>query len=168
MLGLTVGLVVVIGLLVLVVGVVVVLLVIVGLVVGVVEDVNVDFGASEVLGVEDVLVVKDVLGAKDVLGVEDVPVVNVGRLTVEEEPRPVKAGVSSTPRMMLPSGARSSPLASGSCLLDVRFFRIAMFYPAFFTCEVRLAILVMGVNLASLPKVFAGAATAVLCTGAAF
>ena len=76
---------------------------------------------------------------------------------IEEEPRPVKAGASSTPRMMLPSGARSSPLASGSCLLDVRFFRIAMSYPVFFTIDVRPAMLLTGLSFAVLANVLGGA-----------
>ena len=53
-------------------------------------------------------------------------------------------------------------------MLDVRFFRIAMFYPVFLTCEVRPAILVIGVNFASFPKVFAGADATVLAKGVAF
>jgi hypothetical protein len=36
-------------------------------------------------------------------------------------------GSSSKLRITLPKGARSRPLACGSCLLDVRFFRIAIF-----------------------------------------
>jgi hypothetical protein len=151
--GLTVGLTVLVGLVVLVVGVVDVLFVTVGFVVGVVDDVSVVLGASVVFGVEDVLVVMDVLGAKDVLGVEDVFVVSVGLVAAEEEPRPVKEGVSFTPRMMLPSGARSSPFASESCLLDVRFFRIAIFYPVFFTSDVRPAMLVTGLSFAVLANV---------------
>jgi hypothetical protein len=187
--GLTVGLTVFVPVVVLVVGVVVVLFVIVGFVVGVVLDVSVVFGASDVFGVADVLVVKDVRGAKVVLGVEDVLVVNVGLVAglvnvevngrlptpdlmlvleppeppadvIEEEPRPVSAGALSTPRMTLPRGARSIPLASGSCLFDVRFFRIAIFYPPFFTSEVRLAMSVIGVRFAPLAKVFAGVARA--------
>ena len=162
MLGLTVGLAAVFGLVVLVVGVVDVLFVTVGFVVGVVVDVSVDLGTSEVLGVEDVLVVRDVLGAKDVLGVEDVFVVSVGLVTDEEEPRPVREGLSFTPRMTLSNGARSRPLASGSCLLDVRFFRIAIFYPVFLTNDVRPAMLVTGLSFAVLANVFGGA------VGAAF
>jgi hypothetical protein len=125
MLGLTVGLAAVFGLDVLDAGVVDVLFVTVGF--AAVVEVNVVLGVNVVFGAEDVLVVIDVLGANDVLGVEDVFVVSVGRVTDEEEPRPVNAGASFTPRMTLSSGARSSPLASGSCLLDVRFFRIAIF-----------------------------------------
>jgi len=69
---------------------------------------------------------------------------------IEEEPRPVNEGVSFKPRMMLPRGARSIPLASGICLLDVRFFRIAMSYPVFFTSDVRPAMFVTGLNFAVL------------------
>jgi hypothetical protein len=198
--GLTVGFTAPVPVVVLVVGVVVVLFVIVGFVVGVVLDVSVVLGTSVVLGVDDVFVVKDVFGVKVVFGVEDVLVVSVGLVAgltnvevngrlptpdlmlVLEPPEPpaeVKEdaplsemkGVLSTPRMTLPSGARSTPLASGSCLLDVRFFRIAIFYPPFFTSEVRLAMSVIGVKFAPLAKVFAGAARATFltcCVGAAF
>ena len=198
--GLTVGFTAPVPVVVLVVGVVVVLFVIVGFVVGVVLDVSVVLGTSVVLGVDDVFVVKDVFGVKVVFGVEDVLVVSVGLVAgltnvevngrlptpdlmlVLEPPEPpaeVKEdaplsemkGVLSTPRMTLPSGARSTPLASGSCLLDVRFFRIAIFYPPFFTSEVRLAMSVMGVRFAPLVRVFAGAARATFvgcCGGVAF
>jgi len=87
---------------------------------------------------------------------------------IEEEPRPVSAGALSTPRMMLSSGARSSPLALGSCLLDVRFFRIAMFYPGFFTSDVKVAMLVIGVRFALLVNLCAGAAGVARAIGAAF
>ena len=70
--------------------------------------------------------------------------------------RPFNEGRSLKLRMTLSSGARSSPLASGSFLLDVRFFRIAMSYPVFFTNEVRPAILLTGLNFAVLANVFAG------------
>ena len=76
--------------------------------------------------------------------------------------RPVNEGRSLKLRMTLSSGARSSPLASGICLLDVRFFRIAMSYPVFFTNEVRPAILLTGLNFAVLARVLGGA------TGVAF
>ena len=66
-------------------------------------------------------------------------------------------GVELPPRMTLSNGARSSPFASGSCLLEVRFFRIAMFYPVFFTVEVKPAMFWMGVNLAALSNRCAGA-----------
>lgn len=138
------------------------------------------FGAKVVLGVEVVfvvsvgLVVAGLLNT-DVNGRPEVPA-EPADLTaleppeppaevIEDEPRPDRLGVSSTPRMMLPSGARSSPLASGSCLLDVRFFRIAMFYPVFFTSDVKPAMLVTGLNFVVLAKVLGGAA---LRTGAAF
>lgn len=177
--GLTVGLTVFVPVVVLVVGVVVVLLVTVGfvVVVGVVLDVNVVFGAKLVLGVEDVLVVKEGLVAglvnADVNGRLPPP---AGTLEPpaevnEEAPLSEMKGVLSAPRMMLPSGARSSALASGSCLLDVRFFRIAIFYPPFFTSEVRLAMSVIGVRFAPLVKVFGGAARATFvgcCVGVAF
>jgi hypothetical protein len=165
--GLTVGFAAPVPVVVLVVGVVVVLLV----TVGVVLDVKVVFGAKVVFGTEDVFVVKEGLVAGFVkTEVNGRPPLPAGALEPPEEVRedaPLSEikGVFSTPRMTLSSGARSSPLASGSCLLDVRFFRIAIFYPVFFTCEVRPAILVIGVNFASLPKVFAGATRVV---GAAF
>jgi hypothetical protein len=165
--GLIVGLTVLVPVVVLVAGVVVVLFVIVG----VVLDVSVVFGVKVVLGVEDVLVVREGLVAGFVnTEVNGRPPLPAGALEPPEDVRedaPLSEikGVFSTPRMTLPSGARSSPLASGICLLDVRFFRIAIFYPVFFTCEVRPAILVIGVNFASLPKVFAGATRVV---GAAF
>ena len=76
---------------------------------------------------------------------------------IEDGPRPVKEGALLEPRMMLSSGARSSPLASGSCLLEVRFFKIAMFYPVFFTNEVRPAMLLTGLNFAVLANVLGGA-----------
>ena len=64
--------------------------------------------------------------------------------------------------MTLLNGARLSALASGIFLLEVRFFRIAMSYPVFFTNEVRPAILLTGLNFAVLANVFAG------CIGVAF
>jgi len=76
--------------------------------------------------------------------------------------RPAKEGRSLYSRITLSSGARSSPLASGICLLDVRFFRIAMFYPVFFSIDVKPAMLVTGLNFAVLANVLGGA------TGAAF
>jgi hypothetical protein len=167
MLGLTVGFTTDVGDVVLVVGVVDVLFVIVGFAVVVVAG----------LVVEEVI---DVFGAKVVFGTEDVFVVMLGFVVaglvnaevngrvpeppevIEDTPLSVRAGASSTPRMTLPSGARSSPLALGICLLDVRFFRIAMFYPVFFTNEVKLAMLVTGVNFALLANFLGGA------TGVAF
>jgi hypothetical protein len=175
--GLTVGFTTDVGLVVLVAGVVDVLVVTVGLVVVV------------GLVVEDV---KDVLGAKVVLGTEVVLVVSVGlvvaglenaevngrlvapvELTAPEPPAPPAdvsddtplfeiKGESSTPRITLSNGARSIPLALGSCLFDVRFFRIAMSYPVFFTKEVKPAMLVTGLNFAVLANVLGGA------TGVAF
>jgi hypothetical protein len=101
------------------------------------------------------------------LPVGNVPMFELGRSpepseVIEPDSRPVSEGRSLNLRMTLSSGARSSPLASGSCLLDVRFFRIAMSYPVFFTNEVRPAILLTGLNFAVLANVFAG------CTGTAF
>ena len=87
---------------------------------------------------------------------------------IEDGPRPVSEGVPSRPRMMLPSGARSSPRASGICLLDVRFFRIAMFYPEFFTSDVKVAMSVIGLRFALLANLFAGAAGVARKIGAAF
>jgi len=87
---------------------------------------------------------------------------------IDDEPRPVSEGESSKPRIMLPSRARSSPLASGICLLDVRFFRIAMFYPGFFTSDVKVAMLVIGLRFALLANLCAGAAGVARAIGAAF
>jgi hypothetical protein len=70
--------------------------------------------------------------------------------------RPVNEGRSLKLRMTLSSGARSSPLASGICLLDVRFFRIAMSYPVFFSIDVNPAMLVTGLNFALFASVGAG------------
>ena len=77
-------------------------------------------------------------------------------------------GWSPTLRMMLSSGARSRPRASGSCLLDVRFFRIAMSYPVFFTNEVKPAMLLTGLRFAVLAKVLGGATVVGFLTGTAF
>ena len=82
--------------------------------------------------------------------------------------RPVNEGRSLKLRMTLSSGARSSPLASGICLLDVRFFRIAMSYPVFFTNEVKPAMLLTGLRFAVLAKVLAGATVVGFLTGTAF
>jgi hypothetical protein len=87
---------------------------------------------------------------------------------IDETPLSVSAGALSTPRMMLPSGARSSPLASGSCLLDVRFFRIAMSYPDFLTCDVRPAMFVTGLNFAVLASFLGGAIGVAFCIGISF
>jgi len=136
-----------------------------GLTVGFTTDVGV---VVLVVGVVVVLFVTvEVIGEV----VEPLPVVIVGRApppvgavpeVIEPEVRPVKDGRSLKLRMTLSSGARSSPLASGSLLLDVRFFRIAMSYPVFFTNEVRPAILLTGLNFAVFANVFAG------CIGVAF
>jgi len=69
---------------------------------------------------------------------------------------------------MLPSGARSSPRASGICLLDVRFFRIAMFYPDFFTSDVKVAMSVIGLRFVLLANLFAGADGVARAIGVAF
>jgi hypothetical protein len=70
--------------------------------------------------------------------------------------RPVNEGRSLYSRITLSSGARSSPRASGIVLLDVRFFRIAMSYPVFFSIDVKPAMLVTGLNFALLASVGAG------------
>jgi hypothetical protein len=140
-----------VGDVVLVVGVVVVLFVIVGVVftLGVVVDVSDVVGAVDVFGVD--VVVRDVLGVKEVLGVEVVFDV------MEDAPLSAIDGLLLTPRITLSNGARSSPLASGSFLLDVRFFRIAMFYPVFFNIDVKPAMFVTGLSFAVLANVFGGA-----------
>jgi hypothetical protein len=175
--GLIAGFTTDVGDVVLVVGVVVVLLVTAGFVVAV--------GLVVAgLDVDDVI---DVFGANVVFGAEEVPVVMLGFAVsglvndevngrdfeppadvIEVGPRPVKAGALFRPRMTLSSGARSSSLASGSCLLDVRFFKIAMFYPVFFTNEVRPAILLTGLNFAVLANVLGGAVGVAFCTGISF
>ena len=154
--GLTVGFTTDVGDVVLVVGVVVVLVVTAGFVAGVVTlvvgvvvlDVIVGlvvkgtFGASVVFG----MVLGFVTAGLDVgeVTVEVIggrvapppvvvaPAVKLGRApdaseVMEPELRPVNEGRSLNSRMTLSRGARSSPLASGIFLLDVRFFRIAMF-----------------------------------------
>lgn len=105
-------------------------------------------------GLEPVDDVKLVLGAPVCVvtdGLEPLPV------DVRLDAPPEIDGDLLTPRMMLSNGARSSPFASGSCLLDVRFFRIAMSYPVFFTSDVRPAMLVTGLNFAVLGSVLGGA-----------
>jgi hypothetical protein len=87
---------------------------------------------------------------------------------IEEAFLPDRDGALPTPRMMLSSGARSIPLASGICLLDVRFFRIAMSYPVFFTIDVRPAMLLTGLNFAVLANVLGGAIGAAFCIGINF
>jgi hypothetical protein len=86
----------------------------------------------------------------------------------ESEVRPVNEGRSLRSRITLSNGARSRPLASGSCLLDVRFFRIAMSYPVFLTNEVKPAILLTGVKFALPAKVFGGLAFNGFPTNGAF
>jgi hypothetical protein len=87
---------------------------------------------------------------------------------MDEESLPVREGALFKLRMTLSNGARSRPLASGSCLLEVRFFRIAMFYPVFFTNEVKPAIFVTGLSFAVLANVLAGATVVGFLTGGAF
>jgi hypothetical protein len=87
---------------------------------------------------------------------------------MDEESLPVREGALFKLRMTLSNGARSRPLASGSCLLEVRFFRIAMFYPVFFTNEVKPAIFVTGLRFAVLANVLAGATVVGFLTGGAF
>jgi hypothetical protein len=58
---------------------------------------------------------------------------------------------------MLFKGARSSAPASGICLFDVRFFRIAISYPDFLSIEVKLAMSLTGVKFAELDNFCAGA-----------
>ena len=134
------------------------------------------FGASVVFGTVLVFVVKDAgdfignagfVTVEVMGGVELPPVGLVGRApeppeVIEPDSRPVKDGRSLKLRMTLSNGARSSPFVRGSCLLEVRFFRIAMSYPVFFSIDVKPAILVTGLNFAVLARVFAG------CAGTAF
>ena len=87
---------------------------------------------------------------------------------IDGERPPEIEGALSASRITLPSGARSRPLASGSCLLDVRFFRIAMFYPTFFTSEVKPAMLLTGLRLAVPARVLGGPPTVGFLTGTAF
>lgn len=119
---------------------------------------KVGFGADNVgLFVEPVTV--EVTGGRFAPPAEVAPVVRFGREpseVKEPEGRPVNEGRSLKLRMTLSSGARSSPLASGICLLDVRFLRIAMSYPVFFSIDVKPAILVTGLSFAVLASVFAG------------
>jgi hypothetical protein len=87
---------------------------------------------------------------------------------MDEESLPVRDGALFKLRMTLSNGARSRPLASGSCLLEVRFFRIAMFYPVFFTNEVKPEMLLTGLSFAVLANVLAGATVVGFLTGGAF
>jgi hypothetical protein len=134
---------------------------------GLVADVNVCFGAPVVFVVKDGLVPVDVLLVIE--GLEDVPVpVPVPKLVVNEGLEPpvdvielelplLTFGALLAPLITLLSGARVSAFASGICLLDVRFFRIAIFYPVFFTSDVNVAMSVIGLSFVLLAKVFAGA-----------
>jgi hypothetical protein len=118
---------------------------IVGFVV-VVGEVVIDVGAVDVL----LATAGDVV----VFEVKDGVVVN---LFVDE----LKAGALFDEFLTtLLNGARSIPFASGNCFLEVRFFKIAMSYPVFFSNEDRPAILVTGLNLAVLGKVLGGIAPA--------
>jgi hypothetical protein len=98
--------------------------------VGVFEVVLVTAGLEPVV---DVKLGFDVPVGVVIDGLEPLPV------DVRLDEPPEIEGALLTPRMMLSNGARSSPFASGSCLLDVRFFRIAMSYPVFLTNEVNPA-----------------------------
>jgi hypothetical protein len=125
---------------------------------GLVADVSVCLGAPVVFVVSDGFVPDDELLVID--GVEDVPVVNEGLeppTDVMEPAPPPRLGLLPTLLMTLLSGARLSAFASGICLLDVRFLRIAIFYPLFFTSEVKVAMSVIGLSFAPLAKVFGGA-----------
>ena len=134
---------------------------------GLVVDVSVGF----VIDDEDGDVIVEVTGRFTGAPVPDVEI--EGREpepseVIEPEVRPVNEGRSLNSRMTLSSGARSRPLASGSCLLDVRFFRIAMSYPVFFTNEVKPAMLLTGLRFAVLAKVLGGATVVGFLTGTAF
>jgi hypothetical protein len=169
-------------------GVVVVVFVAGVVTLGVVVDVSVGLvvkgvlGASVVLGTALVFVVKDAGGLVGKVGFVDgavtVEVIGgrvatplevtgpVGRApepseVIEPEVRPSNEGRLLKSRITLPNGARSIPLASGICLLDVRFFRIAMSYPVFFSNEIKPAILVTGVSFAVLASVLGAAVGAV-------
>jgi hypothetical protein len=140
----TVGLVVVVGFVVIVGFVVVGFVVTAGfVVVGLVVDVSGGFVVIEGV-VVGFVVVPLVTAGLVVDGVDviapaplEVPleIPPEGGLTTLEPPEgvprlglpPEIEGSSSKLRITLPRGARSIPLASGSCLLDVRFLRIAIF-----------------------------------------
>jgi hypothetical protein len=72
------------------------------------------------------------------------------------EKSPEIAGPYPALRITLLKGLRSRPRASGSCLLDVLFLRIAMSYPVFLTNEVKPAIFPTGLSFAVLGKVLGG------------
>jgi hypothetical protein len=145
-------------------------------------DVELDGLVTDVMvcrGVPVVFVVSDGFAPDDELlvidGVDDVPVpvpvpvpepefvVNNGLEpptdVMELEPPPM-LGLLPTLLMTLLSGARVSAFASGICLLDDRFLRIAIFYPVFFTSDVKVAMSVTGLNFALPAKVWAGATRA--------
>jgi hypothetical protein len=131
------------------------------------------------LGTPDVFVVIDGFVPDDELlvieGLDDVPVpvpklvVNEGleppEDVIELELPPLTFGALLAPLTTLLSGARVSAFAAGICLLDVRFLRIAIFYPLFFTSDVKVAMSVIGLSFVLPAKVFAGATRLV---GAAF
>jgi hypothetical protein len=127
------------------------------------------------LGTPVVFVVIDGFAPDDELlvieGLDDVPVpvpVPMPKLVVNEgleppvdvielELPPLTFGALLAPLTTLLSGARVSAFAAGICLLDVRFLRIAIFYPLFFTSDVKVAMSVIGLSFAPLAKVFDGA-----------
>jgi hypothetical protein len=138
---------------------------------GLVADVKVCLGAPVVFVVKDGFVPDVELLVIE--GLDDVPVpklfVNEGfeppEDVIELELPPLTFGAVLAPLTTLLSGARVSAFASGICLLDVRFLRIAIFYPLFFTSDVKVAMSVIGLSFAPLAKVFDGATRVV---GAAF
>ena len=138
---------------------------------GLLVDVRVCLGTPVVLVVIDGLVPDVELLVIE--GLDDVP---VPKLVVNEgleppvdvmalELPPLTFGALLAPLTTLLSGARVSAFAEGICLLDVRFLRIAIFYPLFFTSDVKVAMSVIGLSFAPLAKVFDGATRVV---GAAF
>jgi hypothetical protein len=138
---------------------------------GLLVEVRVCLGTPVVLVVIDGLVPDVELLVIE--GLDDVP---VPKLVVNEGLEPpvdvmalelplLTFGALLAPLTTLLSGARVSAFASGICLLDVRFLRIAIFYPLFFTSDVKVAMSVIGLNFAPLAKVFDGATRVV---GAAF
>jgi hypothetical protein len=126
---------------------------------GLLVDVKVCLGAPVVLVVNDGLVVDDELLVME--GFDVVLVVSEGLEpptdVMELELPLLTLGLFPTLLMTLLSGARLSAFASGICLLDVRFLRIAIFYPLFFTSDVKVAMSVIGLSFALPAKVFGGA-----------
>jgi hypothetical protein len=128
---------------------------------GLLVDVRVCLGTPVVLVVIDGLVPDVELLVIDGLDVVPKLVVNEGLEPPVDvmalELPPLTFGALLAPLTTLLSGARVSAFASGICLLDVRFLRIAIFYPLFFTSDVKVAISVIGLSFAPLAKVFDGA-----------